>query len=801
MPPQRSIHLTQRLRPVRLGFLTRGTDDLPAIRRWIGIATCLWGGMYNPIIPVYRQRPNWWPGPRTGREITEGYLDAFEPDYLIAASESLFEAFSFPEKRCLTTERLLSAEDLETPFRVGLGVQHLYEDQYQKRFQFVQRDPAQFIIPKPGAPGLIDLLRICFGEFPTSGPLEHLRDSYRFVFNAQDVDVSPSNFVSLLTTRTSYPIKVGAFELSVHRRNTHTGPRIFVLNEASPRDLIDYWNLRALGWQMLPVPQRWVNALASEVKTFVDNSLKPHSQIADQWISTRVLTARSLDGESVRKSLRNTWNTDHSRAFRVTTHFPRIWDEWARPKDDASRCEITASRRRDSVLIKKGRLSFERIKLPLETSQPRLAHSAWVEAITLAPGFSSYEVATDFPQDLEQIWSILKSPSTPRPWLSSEGITQPLSFAGTHNWKIPTGTAVFKDWFEQRGFSFTVSSAGKLAREAIARLGSLRRVTILRNAKTVKFMERMAHGLMEIQIDNEHEVENLNRARGRIASFDSVLGHLKRVCRSDEVALTWLGIMTDRRVLRLGARIQCSHCDQNNWYPLDDLSRELECERCLQEFHFPLSQPPQYPWAYRAAGPFAVELYMQGSYTVIFAIRVLWDLSGFDKGLTWAPSFNLRRDHGVDLEADFAAYWEDQGSQATRKRIVLGECKSFNEFGESDIERMKALGREVPGGVLAFCTLNQGLSGDERKLIGELAREQWRRYPDPSANRVLVLTGSELFSEVGIPYCWENMEGKFAEYRNRGSLRHDLESLCNATQDLYLDIDTSEEIQRAIRDW
>jgi hypothetical protein len=40
------------LRPTRIGFLVHPAD-LASVRRIMRACTCLWGGVYNPIIPVF----------------------------------------------------------------------------------------------------------------------------------------------------------------------------------------------------------------------------------------------------------------------------------------------------------------------------------------------------------------------------------------------------------------------------------------------------------------------------------------------------------------------------------------------------------------------------------------------------------------------------------------------------------------------------------------------------------------------------------------------------------------------------
>jgi hypothetical protein len=47
------------LRPTRIGFLVHPAD-LASVRRIMRACTCLWGGVYNPIIPVFNEPPNEW---------------------------------------------------------------------------------------------------------------------------------------------------------------------------------------------------------------------------------------------------------------------------------------------------------------------------------------------------------------------------------------------------------------------------------------------------------------------------------------------------------------------------------------------------------------------------------------------------------------------------------------------------------------------------------------------------------------------------------------------------------------------
>src|SRR3989442_15581627 len=88
------ISATIRLRPTRIGFLVRPTD-IASIRRIMRACSCLWGGVYNPIIPVFRVPPKEWrvdPFERVkGLAVAKGYINFFEPDVFVESEDGLLE--------------------------------------------------------------------------------------------------------------------------------------------------------------------------------------------------------------------------------------------------------------------------------------------------------------------------------------------------------------------------------------------------------------------------------------------------------------------------------------------------------------------------------------------------------------------------------------------------------------------------------------------------------------------------------------------------------------------------------------
>src|ERR1700733_1147758 len=55
-----SANVSQALRPLRVGFLVNPTEPA-AVLQAIELTSTLWGGMFNPIIPLYAHRlPKIW---------------------------------------------------------------------------------------------------------------------------------------------------------------------------------------------------------------------------------------------------------------------------------------------------------------------------------------------------------------------------------------------------------------------------------------------------------------------------------------------------------------------------------------------------------------------------------------------------------------------------------------------------------------------------------------------------------------------------------------------------------------------
>jgi hypothetical protein len=121
---------------------------------------CLWGGAFNPIIPVFRRPPREWK-PEIyqrfkGPEVAKGYVRFFEPDVYVEAKEGLLEEAGLGALRqehaiypqvltfgaCEHTRNLLNFADATQQVYLGMPSFHQARDAYWRK-RLARRKPAQ----------------------------------------------------------------------------------------------------------------------------------------------------------------------------------------------------------------------------------------------------------------------------------------------------------------------------------------------------------------------------------------------------------------------------------------------------------------------------------------------------------------------------------------------------------------------------------------------------------------------------------------------------------------------------------
>jgi hypothetical protein len=134
--------VTATLRPLKLAMLVE-LNDPEALLEALRINTFLWGGTYNPIIPVFTETPENWShlplDPPSPRQIFIGYLRLFDPDIIVACGKldpTEFENYG---------RTAISAADILGPIATGgtpgygIGLFEMFIELAQQEFKYVRR--------------------------------------------------------------------------------------------------------------------------------------------------------------------------------------------------------------------------------------------------------------------------------------------------------------------------------------------------------------------------------------------------------------------------------------------------------------------------------------------------------------------------------------------------------------------------------------------------------------------------------------------------------------------------------------
>jgi hypothetical protein len=730
----RAITVEQSVRPLRVGFLV-DPQDLTSIRRAISCNTGQWGGIFNPLIPVYRRRPRWWrarlPFPDwapSAAELAEGAIRSWDPDFLV---------------ECRAGARPLPGDDVpglalgalgahhfeEGPGRgdgaAGVSIRFVVGQLHEDLFRF-QRAVGPEPVVVGAERGFEDLAGAAFGSFG-DGEGARLEAAYRELTGASDISLEPANLLRLLgyghdEIRLISPLDFNAHKLSVYWPFHRSESVVFLMSPSEGIDLIDYWNLRASGRRVVPVPTRWRSELAPQIATAIEEITggegRPISLVAGRRVPAGEL-------ENFREEL------GLGEGAALFDPGLLIWDH-ALEARDPERPEIAAAEAEETVELSRGRIEvpLARPKITRRGTAPNL--NAWASVVRLKADFRAEDLACAFDPGLGGVQEALEARQPRRTRAREEGLVSIVGLEDELNWRPPSGTELFSWYAGDTEVEPRLSEPGSIATEMVRHpaLIALMEKAVNSETGTVKY-EEVKRATME--------------ARGGDPRWADKL----------------LSILLERRVLEIGLFLECPRCSKQNWYSPEEMGRWCECARCLDRFPFPGVKPPR-QWGYKPRGGFAAPGFARGSYPVLFSLQALSNLAVRS---SWWPSLSL----GPELEMDFGLWAQNDplpGRNRSEWTLFLGEAKTHNKFDADDIARAEALRRRFPGAVIVFSTLRDELTPEEKSLIAGFARPA-KRDDSPDRADVIVFTGLELYADESLTHAWQDAGGKAAEIAPR----------------------------------
>jgi hypothetical protein len=778
-----------RIRPLRFAFLVDPRDNA-RLQTVFEINSVLWGGCYNFIIPLFKRVPAHYKRPYdhlpSAKAMLKGLVEAYQPDFLVEteAGQASAAGLDFPIKRLLTIDTLMSRDD-RGGCNYGIDLRTVCNVLYKEVFRFVQRHPPKVVIPVSTDPRYKLFFAAAFGRFPQDGLSKDVEGFYLGALDGKREELPPASFPDLFKTDVVFPLRATVHELETTRNSWSMGSHMFYIDPFSAHELIEFWNLRALGWRIRPVPIPLATDLIDFCNAFVKQEYWPYPPPSNAFNMVQFQSAPHRPIEELQAFVRQL-TSPGPHAISISNHYPRVWEEWGRSADHAEPQTVSnATAEVDCSVIGKG--------LHLRSVLPEFAKDDQYAAQTYACANVLGDVeggSPVIPWKSGVASSLTHNFVHEKTWISREGV---VTFAGRFSFgtqiQLPNALNIFSAVAKSLGYELSLSAAGRTCEQIIASVGSLQMMRLVGSRDLIRLFDQMAHEDVEVELGTEGS-EKRKRVAKAFAPRDKVLEAIRRSNGDWEIARTnHLDALIHKNILKLGIALVCDHCSHKSWFSLEDIGQEMVCPRCSSKFPFPSAGPAKDAWVYRVSGAFAASNYAQGAYCVASALAFITERIA--RTATWLPSFEMKHPDGSSFEADFGLFAKPNVYEHTSTpHLFLGECKSFNPFKPKDFSRARTAAKLFPGAILCFCTLNESFSPYEIRELSRLVIAGRKRLDvGKQINPVLLLTGKELFGQYRIesPY---DIYGDKKEMAERVYMRNDIQETCDFTQQLYLGIES-----------
>lgn len=775
------VGITQKSSPLRFCFLIK-PNSTKNFERALQIAYSLWGGLYSPILPLYKRIP---------KSVIQEYdisvkttlyyknvINNYDPD-VILYDKSLDAEYinAFSEGR-----RTIEIEDFEGSLikeenEYGINFLQILKSILASEFKYQRNDDLKLFFPNTKKSNLF--LKTFLGTLPENMHkwLNKNLNETKFHVNSS---IDYSNLSTFLPNRDFSYLDINLYGIRTRpERHWYKGQAIYFFDDKRLNDLINYWNLRALGWSVIPVPIKQIDNEYFEgfITRFISHYIEKNNGIffINYLLGFNVTNEdKKLVDEKLNSISIKLGGDIH---FGYQGWFPRMWEKRSILESDKAICEQTIVEYKYSqVDIDENYVKCGVNKLPFDIQLNDQSHASYKVNLS----FKYYEDQINHAGLIygidTQDWNKLSHSFGLNTWrLSNSGLSLYVNnIEDEINFYVPQSVDFFKIYFSKRGNVLKETANGQLANEVLKNIGGLRGTYLFRNKLSLTILELFENG--------------------KIVPYSQLIGEIKKNLRfkkNDEVDF-FVKRLLDNKIIEFGSKIQCPICNQRTFYMLPNLDEKLVCSVCRNNHELPTHKPRLIEWAYRGIGPFSKNNKVGGLMSVFMTLRL------FNK--EFADSYgNMSSLIGFELikkgcglkEVDLAVLLQDKNEDIIPPDLFLCECKTYKNFTNTDIERMIESGEEFPNSILTFATLNDSLQKEEKKQILEVVSHFRTGVGNRPLNPVLILTASEL-----IP---DDLFNHFKSYKDEPTqhIRHNdwIGNLCELTVKKHLGIKTWGEIR------
>ncbi len=685
-----------------------------------GVNCLLWGGMYNPIIPIIK-------GENT---FAEQLLKLFSVDVLYAVSESQ-EINTLIQKYRLLTDpgryaQNIFYEDWYTKKQISgyLDSKNIIDYLWDKEFK---HKPMEFksafsLFDWKDNDPLSNVFSVQFGFFPKQSDL-NLKYDYKDLFlkglRGKEQSIPLTGPISVNAFKSISPIQATGVELRGFSRGaSYNGNGIYLGMANEFEDLLTFWNLRSSGINVGYVALDSMERCETFGQSYLDELNKlpnSHPNIEDRIIIYHRIEYNEIDKELIKRF--------NSKKQLVRSHIKEIsWNGLnVQPADQVFSWEQT------SVEVEKQanryRASIRLPNKPFLVDQDQDRGSKYLGVIVDAYGeyeYPGYTLSPPYIRELSEFYGreIALTPLKFR--IGREGITFLITERENSVLVYPLSIhGLIEKLFEIVGLTAKTSQAGLIARRIIEKIGGIdgARVFKIKGARMLLQeggRDKFVTGNDAIGIIKKHNFEKHKRL------------YIEPRDAPDLTGAHVFDFLLKKGFLRAGLQFLCHHCRLKQWQSLKEIDDTWYCEFCGGENQTSLHlRGKSGNWMYRKSGLFAKSNHQEGAIPVLLTLlcfyRIISSLSEF----RYSTALEIKGDV-PDCETDFFVI----NTRGQKKiEIGFGECKSDGGIIDiEDCEKMKSIYKKLNSieGVRTYITFGKtanSFSPNETILFKRLNNE------------------------------------------------------------------------------
>lgn len=679
-----TLSITVRYRPIRIGWCVRN-NDFTALRESWQLSATMWGGRYNPIIPV--------DDPDYARALVELFrVDVLWPLSNDETVKSFIDAFPHLPNPFLHDRLFVSngnGTQSATILDIFQPIHRLYDEHFKNNpkpefkvalYDWAEDDP------------LSDIWTATFGAVPSkqitgtdyTKLIEEYLEVERFTIGTSDPwPVNTNNRCTLFG--------LGRSDMQRHYSviNYWGHPGFYLGSSDDFDDLVNYWNLRATDTHILFFDERhadrfdgirlaWLESLRARPK----GRFESDDAIAI-WSKER---NEQRDLSAFGKGLR-ICTADHGVWNGLNVKAPYMYFS-----EGPSLANIGTS-------FGKQRVSFQLPPKPF--TEDRGSHNQHL-VISLDMGIGLFgnersTLTTPYIPELNEFYGRNYYFEWDKARVEPEGLGI-IAHASRSDLSIDAidVNLLIEQIFRVAGIASTPSKPGLIASRLIQQMGGLQ--------KCRPFKIRGVRDLIE----NFGPDKSFTRSGGiqTIRAKDTATGQIGFTLYEDlfieerkfHTKLTpdaVLSYLLKKFVFRAGLEFDCPNCRLEFWAALDNLSTEIACAFCGHQFNITPHLNHRGDWRFRRSGLFGRDDNQEGAIPVMLMLQQL-DTTFSSREMLFTTAMNLKPDSAKinKCETDFVVVGPKHHDR--RIQIAIGECKTRKSITEDDIAKLKAVAEAFP---------------------------------------------------------------------------------------------------------